>query len=156
MDADDRQIPESIVREHVARLQELIRQEELAAVLVFDTSNMLAFAGTRHASSDRLCCGVVTREGEVRVVCPTFERPAVAGAESLATIHTWEEHEDPYLCFAQALADAGVRSGKLGLDGRTWLSAWSRFAEVCVCANRPPSSSSSGPPIAAANACSSD
>jgi Xaa-Pro dipeptidase len=124
-------IPEHIVREHVARLAELMRPGDLAAVLVFHPSNMLAFAGTPHSSSDRLTCAAVTREGEVHVVCPAFERPAVSGAESIATIHTWEEHEDPYRCFADALKQAGVRSGKLGADGRVWLDAWYRFTEVC-------------------------
>jgi len=124
-------IPEHIVHEHVARLRELMRQDDLAAVLVFDPSNMLAFTGTPHAASDRLTCGTVTREGEVIVACPAFERPAVSGAESIATVHTWEEHEDAYRCFADALNQAGVRAGKLGVDGRIWLEAWQRFAAVC-------------------------
>lgn len=131
MAQDGPSIPEDIVREHVARLQELMRQDDLAALLVFDSSNMLAFTGTPHAASDRLTCGTVTRDGEVIVVCPAFERPAVTGAESIATVHTWEEHEDAYGCFADALKQAGVRSGKLGVDGRIWLEAWYRFTEVC-------------------------
>jgi len=124
-------IPEHIVCEHVTRLRELMRQDDLAAVLVFDPSNMLAFTGTPHAASDRLTCGTVTRDGEVIVVCPAFERPAVSGAEAIATVHTWEEHEDAYRCFADALGQAGVRAGKLGVDGRIWLGAWYRFTEVC-------------------------
>jgi Xaa-Pro dipeptidase len=73
----------------------------------------------------------VTRDGEVIVVCPAFERPAVTGAESIATVRTWKEHEDAYRCFADALKQAGVRAGKLGVDGRIWLEAWQRFAAVC-------------------------
>ncbi|MFQ5805133.1 MAG: M24 family metallopeptidase [Phycisphaerae bacterium] len=126
----DSSIPESIVRENVARLKDLMKQDDFAAVILFHASNMLAFTGTPHAASDRLTCGVVTREGEVHVVCPAFERPGVCGAESIATIHTWQEHEDAYQCFADALRRAGVRSGKLGVDGRTWLNAWYAFEEV--------------------------
>lgn len=127
----DQDIPESIVHEHITRLQELMRAQDFAAVLVFDTSNMLAFTGTPHASSDRLACAAVTRDGDVRVVCPAFERSAVARAESIASVHTWEEHEDPYRCFAEALAQAGVRSGKLGVDGRIWLQSWYRVIAAC-------------------------
>jgi Xaa-Pro dipeptidase len=123
-------IPEAIVRENVARLKDLMKTQDFAAVIVFDASNMLAFTGTRHAASDRLTCGAVTREGEVHVVCPAFERPAVSGAESIATIHTWEEHENAYQRFADGLRQAGIRSGKLGVDGRTWLNAWYAFEEV--------------------------
>lgn len=124
-------IPQSIVSEHIERLCQLMRRDDLAAVLVFDKANMLAFAGTPHASWDRLTCGAITREGDVRVVCPAFERPAVSGAERLATVHVWREEQDPYRCFADALAAAGVRSGRLGVDGRVWLDAWYRFQDAC-------------------------
>ena len=123
-------IPAEIVREHVAHLRELMRGEDLAAVLLFNRANMLAFAGTPHVSTDRVTCGAVTRDGAVVVVCPAFERPMVSGAEAFATVSTWEEHEDPYRCFAEALAAAGVKSGKLGVDGRIWLEYLHGFAEA--------------------------
>jgi Xaa-Pro dipeptidase len=125
-------IPAVIVRENVARLQNLMKPDGFAAVIVFDSSNMLAFTGTPHAAWDRLTCAAVTRAGDVHLVCPAFERPAVSGAEDIATIHTWEEHEDAFQCFARALQQAGVRSGKLGLDGRTWLRASQAFEKVCT------------------------
>jgi Xaa-Pro dipeptidase len=127
----DSSIPEAIVRENVTRLKHLMREDDFAAVLVFDASNMLAFTGTPHAAWDRLTCGAVTREGAVHVVCPAFERPAVHGAEAIATIHTWEEHENAYQCFADALRTAGVTFGKLGVDGRIWLRALQAFEAVC-------------------------
>jgi len=124
-------IPETIVRENVTRLRKLMESEDFAAVVVFNASNMLAFTGTPHAASDRLTCGAVTREGDVHVLCPAFERPAVSGAENIAMVHTWEEHEDPYRRFAEALKQAGVRSGRLGVDGRIWLRAWHALGEAC-------------------------
>lgn len=123
-------IPEPIVREHIAKAQELMREHGLAALQIFQSSNMLAYAATPHSSTDRLTCAAVTADGELIVVCPAFERPAVASAEGLGTIHTWEEHEDPFACFAGALRAAGVRTGKLGLDGRTWLQWAMRFEEA--------------------------
>lgn len=120
-------IPEPIVREHVAHLARRMRDADLAAVLVFAPANMLAFTGTAHASSDRITCGAVTAEGQVVVICPAFERPAVEAAAGIATIHTWEEHEDACACFAAALRRAGVRSGTLGVDGRIWLDYLHRF-----------------------------
>jgi Xaa-Pro dipeptidase len=124
-------IPEAIVRENVARLCDLMQSQDVAAVVVFHTSNMLAFTGTPHSASDRLTCGAVTREGEVHVICPAFERPTVSGAENIATVHTWEEHEHPYACLAGALKRAGVRSGRLGLDGRIWLGSREALGAAC-------------------------
>jgi len=118
----------NIVRENVARLADLMRADDFVAVIVFHPANMLAFAGTPHASSDRLTCAAVTRDCRVHLLCPAFERPAVAGAETIATIHTWEEHENPYDSFARVLREFGIRTGKIGLDGRVWLAAWQAFA----------------------------
>ena len=117
-------IPEPIVRENVARLADLLRERDIAACVVFDASNMLAFAGTPHASWDRLTCAAVTRDGQVVLVCPAFERPAVAGAENIAAVTTWREEEDPFAVFVRALGEAGVRSGRVAVDGRIWLRAW--------------------------------
>jgi len=125
-------IPQAIVRENVARLKDLMKQDGFGAVIVFDASNMLAFTGTPHAAWDRLTCGAVTEAGEVHVICPAFERPAVRGAEEIATIHTWEEHEDAFQCFADALQRVGVRSGRVGVDGRIWLRALQTFEQVCT------------------------
>lgn len=122
------QIPETIVRENVARLSDLMRADDFVAVIIFHPANMLAFTGTPHASSDRLTCAVVTRDSRVHLLCPAFERPAVAGAETNATVHTWEEHENPYDSFARVLRECGIRTGKIGLDGRVWLEAWQAFA----------------------------
>lgn len=124
-------LPAAVVRENVARLVELMRPAGYAATLVFHPSNMLAFTGTSHASWDRLTCAAVTCEGQVHLVCPAFERPAVAGAEGLASVHTWREEENAYSVFARALAAAGVRSGKLAVDGRIWLESWYAFQTVC-------------------------
>ena len=124
-------IPEAIVREHIAKLCGQMRERDIAATIVFDASNMLAFTGTPHMSWDRLTCGVVTREGDVRVVCPAFERPGVCGADKIASIHTWQEHQNPYDIFASAMRVAGISCGAVGVDGRIWLSAWHRFADAC-------------------------
>ncbi len=120
-------IPERFVREHNDRLRDLMREQEVTAVVFFAPANMLAFTGTPHASSDRLACGFLTGDGGLHVICPKFELPTVAGAKNLATIHTWEEHEDSYAVFAAALRQAGVTRGTVGIDGRVWLESWYRF-----------------------------
>lgn len=123
-----RTIPRNIVADHVRRLADLLRAENLAAMIVFDPSNMLAFTGTPHAAWDRLTCGVVTTDGEVMVICPAFELPAVSGASGFATIHTWREHEDAYALLQKGITAAGIRGGRVGLDGRTWIDERERFA----------------------------
>ena len=127
MSSPGHDIPDAIVSEHVTRLRTRMEADDLAAVLLFHSSNMLAFAGTPHTSTDRITCGAVTREGQTLVVCPAFERPALDGSRVITSIHTWEEHEDPYRCFVDALAQAGVRSGIIGVDGRIWLRALAAF-----------------------------
>lgn len=125
-----RTIPRAIVEAHVRQLAERMRAESFEAVILFDASNMLAFTGTPHAAWDRLTCGVVTADGEVIVIAPAFERPAVAGADGLASIRTWEEAEDPYRLLKDSIAAAGIANGRVGVDGRTWIDAWNRFMSV--------------------------
>jgi Xaa-Pro aminopeptidase len=132
MTATSGAIPAAIVDEHIARLQDLMRQRNLGAVIVFHTSNMLAFTGTPHASSDRLTCAAVLRDGGVQVIGPAFERPALKAAEPHTTIHTWEEHEDPYERFAVALRRAGLKAGRVGVDGRIWLESFYRLQAACA------------------------
>ena len=120
-------IPAEIVREHIERLTALMREQDVAATLLFHPSNMLAFTGTTHSAWDRLVCGAITREGEALVLCPAFERPGVAEETSVPTIHTWVEEEDAYARFATLLADAGVSSGRVAVDGRMWIDTWRRF-----------------------------
>lgn len=120
-------IPAEIVREHVEKLTLLMKQEDVAATIVFHPSNMLAFTGTGHHAWDRLVCGAITADGEVLVICPAFERPGIEDDTNLPTIHTWEEHEDSYARLAAALRAAGVKQGRIGVDGRTWIDTWTRF-----------------------------
>ncbi len=121
-------IPAPLVREHLARLADLLRPTDLAAIVVFDPSNMRAFLGTAWSSSDRLLCGAVTRDGAAVAVCPAFERPALDPITNWTRVATWDEHEDPYAALARALADAGAARGPLGVDGRTWIDCVERLA----------------------------
>ncbi|RMF80476.1 MAG: aminopeptidase P family protein, partial [Planctomycetota bacterium] len=123
-------IPDAIVREHNDRLRDEMRKNGIDAVIVFHPSNMLAFTGTPHASWDRLTCAAVTRDAGVHLVCPAFERPGVAGAEPHATIHIWQEDQNPYAVLADALRSAGVAKGRIGVDGRVWLDSWYAFCEA--------------------------
>lgn len=131
-------IPASIVRENIARLQDLLRSEDFAAVIVFDAPNMLAFTGTPHSSWDRLTCGAVVRDGGVHLVCPAFERPGVAGAEPHATIHTWREEENPCDVLATAMRAAGLGKGRVAVDSRTWLGVYHAFRDALAPAELTP------------------
>lgn len=114
-------IPAPVVREHLNHLATLMQTEDVAATLIFHPSNMLAFLGTTHSAWDRLVCGLVTRDGQAHAICPAFEQPGFQAETDLPTFHTWQEHEDSYACVAAALASAGIKSGRLAVDGRIWL-----------------------------------
>jgi Xaa-Pro dipeptidase len=132
MSADARRIAEPIVREHVARLVGLMRPTDYAAIIVTFPPNLLAFTGCGHWSYDRLTCGAVTRDGAVHSICPAFERPLLDDAARVATVHTWQEHEDAYVGFLEVLREAGVRRGLLGVDGRIWLEVLQRLTAAAA------------------------
>ncbi len=115
--------PAHIVTAHQAHLASLLAERDFAAAILFDPANLLAFVGTSHGPWDRLTCGAITREGAGVLLCPAFERPAVRGADAHATIHQCGETNDAFALFAAALAQAGVRRGRVLLDDRMWLTA---------------------------------
>ncbi len=123
-------IPVAVFREHIHRLAEQLRATGLDAALIFHPANMLAFCGTSHAAWDRLTCGLVTRAGEVHVLGPEFERPALGGPDSPARIHTWREEESAYSRFADLLCETGLSRARIGVDGRTWIEAWRAFEQA--------------------------
>ena len=124
-------IPEPVVQEHVARLVSLMQANDVDATVIFHPSNLLAFLGTDHGSSDRLSCGVITNRGDVLYFCPGFEAPDVANQTHVPQIVPWTDGQNAYEVMADTLRQLDVRTGVMALDGRTWLSAFNAIESAC-------------------------
>lgn len=101
----------------IAKAKELMRANDIGALLIEPGSSLIYFTGVRWSRSERLTAAVLTREGEVAVVTPFFEEPSVR--ESLAVdaeVLTWNEDENPLAAVAAWLGKRRLAKGKVGVE----------------------------------------
>lgn len=104
------------------RARELMKDNEMDAIVVTTGSSMLYYNGARWGQSERLFAYVLPQSAAPFVICPYLERdrlneafPTFPERETTLTF-LWQEHESPYDLLRRALADAGVSTGTLGIE----------------------------------------
>jgi Xaa-Pro dipeptidase len=118
-DLGTRAVPISVAERQarVARAAELMREADLAAVLVEAGTSLRYFTGVQWWRSERLTAAIITREGEIAIVTPFFEEPSVRETLALpAEILPWNEDEDPTGKVAQWLTARGLAQGRIGIE----------------------------------------
>ena len=138
----------------VDRARELLVQNRIDALILCTGSSLTYFTGLRWEQSERFFAWVLPARSAPFVVCPVFEesrvrermnaRPATLPAAGSTRVYTWNEDESPYALLVRALKDAGIASGKLGLEERTQFA----FADGIAHAS-PTLSLTSGTPVTA-------
>ncbi|MBE1527092.1 Xaa-Pro dipeptidase [Sphingopyxis sp. OAS728] len=101
----------------IAKAKELMRANDIGALLIEPGSSLIYFTEVEWWRSERLTAAVLTREGEVAIVTPFFEEPSVR--ESLgveAEVLTWNEDENPLAAVAAWLGKRGLTKGKIGVE----------------------------------------
>jgi Xaa-Pro dipeptidase len=102
----------------------LMRANQIDAIALAGGTSLDYFTGIRWGNSERLFTFVLPQKGNPLYVCPAFEedrvreRMAQAPAGRESRIFTWQEDNDPYALVAQALREAGVATGSVGIEER--------------------------------------
>jgi Xaa-Pro dipeptidase len=110
-------------QEHDARLakvQQLMRQQKVAALLVESGSTLEYFTGIRWRRSERTTAAVIPAAGRVVIVTPFFEEPSIR--ESLKVegeVRPWKEDESPFDLIADALRNNPELGGTLAIEPTT-------------------------------------
>lgn len=106
--------------EYLSRLQQaqsLMKTHDLQAMWLNAGTQLRYFTGTSWHASERLVGAILTQQGELFYVAPTFELGTLEGYLGVSgPIHTWQEHESPYVLVANLLADHGIHEGRIGMD----------------------------------------
>src|SRR6266850_6119456 len=111
------------------------------ALLVAPGTSLYYFTGVRWWPSERLLAFILPRTGDPIFVCPAFEEGRLR--EQLrfpADVRVWQEDESPTKLAAQALADRGLRSGRIAIDETTFFTFFDHFRSAapafeCASAN---------------------
>jgi Xaa-Pro dipeptidase len=103
--------------ERIARVQTLLAQRKIAALLVEPGSSLDYFTGIRWHRSERTTLAIIPASGEVLVVTPAFEEPSVRETLQIGgEVRPWDEHESPFAKIVQGLKDRGIDSGLLAAE----------------------------------------
>jgi Xaa-Pro dipeptidase len=104
----------------IARLQSLMRQRTVAALLVEAGASLEYFTGIRWHRSERTTAAVIPAEGGIVAVTPAFEEPSVRETLKVpADVRPWKEDESPFDLLAGALRERVTSAGPLGVEGTT-------------------------------------
>ncbi len=107
-------------RARVAKLQTLLGERKMGALLVESGSTLEYFTGIRWRRSERTTAAIIPARGDVLIVTPAFEEPSVRETLEVAgDVRPWNEHESPFDRIAQGLRDRGVTSGAVAVEATT-------------------------------------
>jgi Xaa-Pro dipeptidase len=120
MTADMKPISVDERRARIAKVQILMGQRHVAALLIEPGSTLEYFTGIRWRRSERITLAIIPAHGEVLVVTPAFEEPSVRETLQVGgDVRTWNEHESPIERIVQGLRDRGAASGVLAVESTT-------------------------------------
>jgi len=117
-------------RARLDRAQQLMNEQKpnFDALFFAPGTSLYYFTGIRWGLSERLVGLVLPRAGKPVLVCPGFEEGRLR--EQLRfpiEIRVWQEDESPTKLAAAALADQGVRTGRLGVEETAYFSYSDHF-----------------------------
>jgi Xaa-Pro dipeptidase len=101
----------------LAKLQSLMGQGKVSALLVEPGTSLEYFTGIRWRRSERITLAIIPARGDVLVVTPAFEEPSVRETLQVGgDVRPWNEHESPSERIVQGLRDRGIASGVLAME----------------------------------------
>jgi len=101
----------------LAKVQSLMEQGQIAALIIEPGSTLDYFTGIRWRRSERITLAIVPARGAVLVVTPAFEEPSVRETLQVeGEVRPWNEHESPIELIVQGLRDRGAVAGSVAVE----------------------------------------
>jgi Xaa-Pro dipeptidase len=103
----------------IAKVQTVMQQRRIAALLVEAGSTLEYFTGIHWWRSERTTAALIPAEGQVVVVTPFFEEPSIRETLKITgDVRPWKEDENPFDLIAGAL-DGSAIEGPLAVEATT-------------------------------------
>jgi Xaa-Pro dipeptidase len=104
----------------IARVQGLMQQQKVAALLVEAGSSLDYFTGITWWRSERTTAALIPAQGKTVVVTPFFEVPSIQESLKIdADIRPWHEDQSPFALIADALKGATPADAPLAIEATT-------------------------------------
>jgi Xaa-Pro dipeptidase len=117
----------------IVRAQELLAQQspKLDAMFLAPGTSLYYFFGVHWWPSERLLGVLIPQKGQPIVVSPGFEEGRFR--EQLrfpAEVRVWQEDESPTKLAAAALAERGLRTGRIGVEEATFFTFYDHLRQA--------------------------
>lgn len=107
------------IKTRVKKAQRLMQEQGLGALLLDAGTSLKYFTGISWGASERPMVVVIPASGEVSYICPGFEEERLLEIIKIGKkVYAWQEDESPYKQIALAIKDAGITTGKIGIEER--------------------------------------
>jgi Xaa-Pro dipeptidase len=117
MTADAKPIASDERRARLDKVQSLMGERRIGALLVEPGSSLDYFTGIMWRRSERITLAIIPAKGEVIVVTPAFEEPSIRETLQVGgDVRPWNEHESPIQRIIQGLRDRGAASGTVAVE----------------------------------------
>ena len=99
----------------LAKVQGLMQEKKIAALLVESGSTLEYFTGIHWWTSERVTAAIIPASGQVIIVTPFFESPSIHEMLQVpGEIRSWQEDESPFELIAKSVNAIG--NGPLAVD----------------------------------------
>lgn len=113
-------ISESEYQQRIKKAQDLMRQQQITATLIYAGTSLQYFTGTQWHPSERLVAAILPAEGKLEYVVPHFELDTFRSFNLIkGEIHTWHEDESPYQLVHERLQQFRSTGSKVAIDEMT-------------------------------------
>ena len=103
----------------IEKAQRFLTEQKIEALLLDSGTSLEYFTGISWWASERPMVAVIPAKGDVRYVCPGFEETRFRELIKIGKdVYPWQEDESPYKQMANAIKDAGIVSGNIGIEER--------------------------------------
>lgn len=104
----------------IAKVQSLMQQRKVAALLVDAGSSLEYFTGIRWGRSERTTAALIPARGQTVIVTPFFEEPSIRETlQAAADVRPWNEDESPFALIADAMRGEARADGPLAVEPTT-------------------------------------
>ncbi|EPJ55208.1 MAG: peptidase M24 [Osedax symbiont Rs2] len=104
-------------QQRIDTAQQLMQQQNIAAVYLNAGTNLFYFTGTRWHPSERMVGAILPAKGKIVYIVPHFEQGTILQFMGIkGDIRTWQEHQSPYQLFCDTLDSIGIEHGNIGID----------------------------------------
>ncbi len=103
----------------VEKAQRLMSEQKIEALILDSGTSLKYFTGISWWPSERTMVAIIPAKGDVRYVCPGFEEDRFRELIKIGKeVYAWQEDESPYKLIVNAIKDAGIASGNIGMEER--------------------------------------